>query len=172
MSDQTQEPTMEEILASIRRIISEDEPAEGTPAAEAAPAPAPEPEPPAPEPEPEPVAVAPEPEPTPEPEPVVAEEAPLELTERYEEPVAPVETIGDIEASVTPDPFPAVEPEPVYVAAETTVTQTVVSSMAGGTTVEELVRSIVEPQVRTWLDQNLDGLLRDMLREKLNNVFR
>jgi len=27
MSDNTQEPTMEEILASIRRIISEDDPA-------------------------------------------------------------------------------------------------------------------------------------------------
>jgi cell pole-organizing protein PopZ len=48
----------------------------------------------------------------------------------------------------------------------------VTASMAGGTTVEELVRSIVEPQVRAWLEQNLDGLLRDMLREKLNNVFR
>jgi cell pole-organizing protein PopZ len=172
MSDQTQEPTMEEILASIRRIISEDEPAEGTPVAEAVP----EPEPEAPPPEPEPVAAAPAPKPAPapqpEPEPVVLEDAPLELTERYEEPVAVVETVGDIEASPLPDPFPAVEPEPVVAAARTTVTQTVVSSMAGGTTVEELVRSIVEPQVRTWLDQNLDGLLRDMLREKLNNVFR
>ena len=48
----------------------------------------------------------------------------------------------------------------------------VTASMAGGTTVEELVRSIVEPQVRTWLDQNLDSLLRDILRDKLNNVFR
>ena len=66
MSDQTQEPTMEEILASIRRIISEDEPAEGAPAAEATPAPEPEPEP-AP-PAPEPVAeVMPEPEPEPAP---------------------------------------------------------------------------------------------------------
>ncbi|MBN8552378.1 MAG: DUF2497 domain-containing protein [Caulobacterales bacterium] len=176
MSDQTQEPTMEEILASIRRIISEDEPAEGAPAAEAAPPPAPEPEVPAVEPEPEPVAAAPEPEPEPEPlpepEPVVLEEAPLDLTERYEEPAPVVETIGDIEAAPVPDPFPAVEPEPAFVASATTVSDTVVASMAGGTTVEELVRSIVEPQVRTWLDQNLDGLLRDMLREKLNNVFR
>ena len=76
MSDQTQEPTMEEILASIRRIISEDEPAEGTPVAEAVP----EPEPEAPPPEPEPVAAAPAPKPAPapqpEPEPVVLEDAP------------------------------------------------------------------------------------------------
>ena len=46
MTDQTaQEPTMEEILASIRRIISEDDaPAETAPAA-AAPEPEAEPEP-------------------------------------------------------------------------------------------------------------------------------
>ena len=38
MTDQTtQEPTMEEILASIRRIISEDEPAEASAPAAAAP---------------------------------------------------------------------------------------------------------------------------------------
>ena len=76
---------MEEILASIRRIISEDEApaeeAEAAPAAEAA-APAAEPEPePEPPPAPEPVAAAPQPEPEPEPEP---EEEALELTEKVE----------------------------------------------------------------------------------------
>ena len=138
MTDQTtQEPTMEEILASIRRIISEDEPAEGAPAAEA-PAPAAEPEP-----------------------------AP--------EPAAEVETIGDIEASAAPEPFPAYEPEPKpepAPAPAAPLAAAVTASMAGGTTVEDLVRSIVEPQVQTWLEQNLDGLLRDMLREKLDRVFR
>ncbi|HTA17387.1 MAG TPA: DUF2497 domain-containing protein, partial [bacterium] len=73
MSSPQHEPTMEEILASIRKIISEDNPPEAAPAAPkpaAAPAPAPEPvpqpemevleltqevaEPPAPEPVPEP----------------------------------------------------------------------------------------------------------------------
>lgn len=170
---------MEEILASIRRIISEDEPAEGAPAAEAPVAAAPEPEPaPSPEREPETVAVAPAPEPEPAPAPAPVEEEPLELTQRYEEPepepepASMVETIGDIEASVAPDPFPAVEPEPVRPPMAAPLAEVVTASMAGGTTVEELVRSIVEPQVRTWLDQNLDGLLRDMLREKLNTVFR
>jgi len=76
MSEQTsQEPTMEEILASIRRIISEDETPEAdakeTPPAalEAAPEPEPQAAPaaaaPEPEPEPEPIAAAPEPEPAP-----------------------------------------------------------------------------------------------------------
>lgn len=173
---------MEEILASIRRIISEDEPAEGAPAAEApTPTPAPEPELEpeavvAPEPEPVPMAAEPQPEPAP-PAPAPIEEEPLELTQRYEElapvsePVAVIETIGDIEASVAPDPFPA-EPEPAPAPVVSSLTETVTASMAGGTTVEGLVRSIVEPQVQTWLEQNLDGLLRDMLREKLDRVFR
>src|SRR3989344_2978088 len=64
MSEQTpQDPTMEEILASIRRIISEDEqPAEGPAAPVAEPEPVPtarEPDLPLPEPEPEPVAALP-----------------------------------------------------------------------------------------------------------------
>ncbi|RZJ32249.1 MAG: DUF2497 domain-containing protein [Brevundimonas sp.] len=106
MTDQTaQEPTMEEILASIRRIISEDDaPAETA----AAPAPAPEPAPaPAPEPEPAPAPVfEAAPAPAPEPEPV--EEDVLELTETYE---APAESIGDLDVSpAEPEPFPA---EPV-----------------------------------------------------------
>ena len=109
MTDQTaQEPTMEEILASIRRIISEDDaPAETA----AAPAPAPEP---APAPAP-----APEPEPAPSPalmdetpsvqEPEASEEDVLELTDTYEAPVA--ESIGDLDVSAAePEPFPA---EPV-----------------------------------------------------------
>ena len=94
---------MEEILASIRRIISEDDaPAETAPAAAA-----PEPE------------AAPAPEPAPEPEPVVAsalmdetpsmeephasEEDVLELTEAYEAPAA--ESLGDLDIS-TAEPFP------------------------------------------------------------------
>jgi cell pole-organizing protein PopZ len=103
MTDQTaQEPTMEEILASIRRIISEDDaPAETAPVA-AAPEPAPAP--------------APEPEPAPSPalmdetlsvqEPEASEEDVLELTDTYEAPAA--ESIGDLDLSpAEPEPFPA-----------------------------------------------------------------
>ena len=103
MTDQTaQEPTMEEILASIRRIISEDDAP-----AETAAAPAPEPAPaPTPEPEPAPIIAAAPPAFAPEPEPV--EEDVLELTETYE---APAESIGDLDVSTAePEPFPA---EPV-----------------------------------------------------------
>src|ERR1044072_7044389 len=105
MTDTNQEPTMEEILASIRRIISEDDApsdeAAATPpaAVEAAPEPAYAPEP-------EPVA---EPAPEPEPEPYVAPAAEadasdevLDLTDRVESVAAapaapPLETVGDLD---------------------------------------------------------------------------
>ena len=62
MSNPQHEPTMEEILASIRKIISEDAPEGGAPApepvAEAAASPPPAPPPPAPPPPPPPVAAA------------------------------------------------------------------------------------------------------------------
>lgn len=107
MTDQTaQEPTMEEILASIRRIISEDDAP-----AEAAPTPAP-------------AVVEPEPSPammdmTPSAvEPAQSDDDVLELTDRYEAPAA--ETIGDLDVvapeetavHAEPEPAPAYEPEP------------------------------------------------------------
>src|ERR1700761_4928361 len=128
MSEQTsQEPTMEEILASIRRIISEDDapaaeegeaaPAE-EPAVAAAAEPEPEPEPtpePAAVPEPEPVAVAPPPAPEPAPAPVVEdeEEDALELTEK-------VETHGDLDVFTAPAAEAAPPPRP---AADTLVSE-------------------------------------------------
>lgn len=112
---------MEEILASIRRIISEDDaPAEtataaAAPAAEE-PAPAPEPEPqPEPEVEAEPVSAALMDETPSVQEPAASEEDVLELTDTYEEPAA--ETIGDLDVSPSePEPFPAepAQDEPLY----------------------------------------------------------
>lgn len=102
MTDQTaQEPTMEEILASIRRIISEDDaPAETAPAAAAAPeAEA------APEPEPEPVVSSALMDETPSmEEPHASEEDVLELTDAYEAPAA--ESLGDLDISPA-EPFPS-----------------------------------------------------------------
>ena len=75
MSNPQHEPTMEEILASIRKIISEDSPEGAPPAAEEAPASAP-------------VAAAPPPAPAPAPMPAaVVQEDVLELTQEIEEPM-------------------------------------------------------------------------------------
>ncbi|MDP1911721.1 DUF2497 domain-containing protein [Brevundimonas sp.] len=100
MTDQTaQEPTMEEILASIRRIISEDDaPAETAPAAAAAPAPEASPEP-------EPLVSSALMDETPSmEEPHASEEDVLELTDAYEAPAA--ESLGDLDISPS-EPFPS-----------------------------------------------------------------
>lgn len=164
MSEQTaQEPTMEEILASIRRIISEDD----APPAEAA-APVEEPA----------VVMAPAPTPAPvEPE----DDDVLELTETIEA-AEDVETVGDLDVysapRAAPEPAwePEPEPEPVFAAApapEPAPSYTMgAASISGGTTIEELVRSILEPKLQEWADQNLDGIVRSILREKLDRVFR
>lgn len=107
MTDQTaQEPTMEEILASIRRIISEDDaPAETAPAA-AQPESAPEAEAAPVEAEPEDVSPALMDETPSMEEPASSEEDVLELTDTYEAPAA--ESIGDLDVSPAADvdPFP------------------------------------------------------------------
>ena len=106
MTDQTaQEPTMEEILASIRRIISEDDaPAETAPAATAESESAPEAA--SAEAEPEDVSPALMDETPSMEEPASSEEDVLELTDTYEAPAA--ESIGDLDVSPAADvdPFP------------------------------------------------------------------
>jgi len=203
MTDQTaQEPTMEEILASIRRIISEDDaPAE---TAQAAPAPAPEPEP------------APSPalmDETPSvQEPAASEEDVLELTNRYDAP-APTETIGDLDVSDAPaayepepEPFPAAEPEappvsesawapaePAAEDAEGLVGDTAASASAsafaglaaslrrpepeapasvGGPTIDELARQLLRPLLKEWLDANLPGIVEAQVRKEVERIAR
>ncbi len=176
---------MEEILASIRRIISEDDaPAE--------------------------TAAAPEPEPALEPEPeaapaiVAAEEDVLELTEPYEAPAA--EAIGDLDvADAAPFPVetPAVAPEPalVAVASETdalvgeTAAASAASAFAGlaasfqkpepapaasaadmnfmsGNTVEAMVREMLRPMLKDWLDANLPAIVEAQVRKEVERIAR
>ena len=190
MSEQTtQEPTMEEILASIRRIISEDEtPAgegeEAAPAAEepvaaaaeaeAAPEPEPEPVAAAPEAEPEPVAAVAAPEPEPQPAPVVEEEA-LELTEI-------VETLGDLDVFSAPEP----EAAPVAAPIEALVSERAATAAAssfgalsaaitmpkGDRTLEDVVRELLRPLLQHWLDENLPGIVQQAVDTEVDRIAR
>jgi cell pole-organizing protein PopZ len=175
MSEPNQEPTMEEILASIRRIISEDEAT--APEAEAAPAPAAAAPPPsAPEPEPEPA-------PEPEPEPVAAaaeEDDVLELTQRVE---APAESHGDIDVYAAPEPAP----QPVFhrkeepllsSAASTSIASEIgrlkqtVAMPAAGRTLEDVVRELLKPMLKDWLDENLPTIVRAKVEEEVERATR
>ena len=173
MSDQSsQEPTMEEILASIRRIISEDD----APAEAAAPAP-----------EPEPALV----------EEALAEDDVLELTDPIEPP-APVETMGDIdvyspepEPEPAPAPAPAPQPEPIQGFSRDEVADNLVGDHAAslaatafgslssallmpkdGRTLEDVVRELLRPLLKEWLDQNLPRIVEAKVEEEVHRIAR
>jgi hypothetical protein len=185
MSEQTsQEPTMEEILASIRRIISEDEqPAEGAAA-------------PVGEPEPVPLAKAPDlPIPEPEPESASAsapaaafedeeDDSDLELTQK-------VETHGDLDfVAAEPEPEPA--PPPVMEAPEPAppgaglVSEHVAAAAASafgqlssnilmpaeGRTLEDVVREMLRPMLQQWLDANLPGIVQTAVEAEVERIAR
>ena len=177
MSDQTsQEPTMEEILASIRRIISEDDvPAEGAAPAEA-------------EPEPEAVEAAPAFEPAAEEE----DDGVLELTER-------VETLGDLDVytpTVSEEPEepapvaaaePEYEPEPAPVAPGEGLVGPIAASAAAsafgqlsaaiqmpadGRTLEDVVRELLRPLLKDWLDSNLPQIVQATVDREVERIAR
>jgi len=195
MTDQTaQEPTMEEILASIRRIISEDDaPAETGAAAPAQADADPEPEPEPVEAEADPVSPALMDETPSTEEPAASEEDVLELTDTYEAPAA-AESIGDLEVSPAAedvDPFPVeavsesvFAPEPEH-PAETTSTDAApkaYDSLVGDSAAASaasafagLASSLRKPEPMETstpsgptLDELARALLRPMLKEWLD----
>lgn len=179
---------MEEILASIRRIISEDD----APAAEESPAIA------APEPEPAPpVAAAPEPEPVADawetPDEVdeeielEEEEEILELTDRVE----PEETHGDLDVYSPPPPAPepvAAAPAAPYTppAGESLVSAPAATAAASafgqlsaaismprdGRTLEDVVRELLNPLLAAWLDQHLPAIVQAKVEEEVERIAR
>ena len=176
MSDQnSQEPTMEEILASIRRIISEDD----APAAPAeAPAAVHEPEPVlAHEPEPEPMHVAP---PEPEPEPVhMLDDDVLELTDRLD----PVESLGDLDmmpVAHTPEPPVSSFREETIVSppAATTAASAFgalhrqVLMPAEGRSLEDVTRELLRPMLQAWLDAHLPSIVQSAVEAEVDRISR
>jgi cell pole-organizing protein PopZ len=193
MSDtNAQEPTMEEILASIRWIISEDD------------APAPK------------VAAAPPPghtvleaalPPGPPPEPVHEPEAfhappeddVLELTEplaqepepsyeppppAYEPPPAPVyESMGDLDFSA-PSPPPAAPPsyaheehlvgDPAADAAASYFGQLSrsVAVPSNGRTLEDIVVAVLRPMLKDWLDRYLPQIVEAKVQAEVERISR
>lgn len=180
---------MEEILASIRRIISEDD----APAETAA----------APTPEPAPFPTPVEDTASSEPEPVELEESEddiLELTDTYEAPA--VESIGDLDVS-TPEPEaptawnPSPEPEPAK-SYDSLVGDSAAASAASafaglhaslkkpepapapsndlnfisGMTVEGMVAEMLKPLLKNWLDTNLPGIVEAAVKAEVERIAR
>jgi cell pole-organizing protein PopZ len=202
MSDPTaQEPTMEEILASIRRIISEDD---APPAAEAAHESAPAPA--APPPAPPVVHAAPEPEPA-------YEEEDDDVLELNEPAPAPRETHGDLDVFEAPrameaKPEPKVEmaqikmadpePAPTYAppvsrdygdpepaggglvsgqasaaaASHFGALAQSIAMPAHGRTLEDVVSELLKPLLKDWLDQHLPTMVEQAVRDEVERISR
>ncbi len=182
-----QEPTMEEILASIRRIISEDdeESAEEAPAEE-----------------------APEPVEEEEPEPVQTESAEpegegevLELTQKVNEDgsvtdLAPEEEAEEpvAEEPVAEEPVaeePAEDFDDVVVVNEGTdsglmsqdaagaasasfsdLARTLVVTAGEGQTIEAMLLDLLRPLLTEWFNQHLPPLVEDIVKDEIQRVAR
>jgi len=156
------EPSMEEILASIRRIIAED--GEQAPAAE-------------------------KPASTPRLEPVgnLREEI-LELTEVVEEEGAAAKLDPEPAAAASADEHLLLSPEQRLVSEEAAAAsiaalsqlhqlggrdeQSNLSMGNGQRTIEELVREMLRPLLKEWLDGNLPRLVERVVREEVDRMVR
>ncbi len=198
MSDpKTQEPSMEEILASIRRIISED----GTPedqAAKAEPAPAAPAAAPAPPPAAAAAAAPPPPPPAPAPAAMAAAPIPddvLELTEPMDEVVnlAPPEDervppLFDEQRGREAPPPPPPPPQPRMpfdgLVSPPQADQTVSSFSnlhdalsgpetpigAGYKTLEQMTVEVMRPMLKDWLDTHLPSMVERLVQEEIERM--
>ena len=180
-----EEPSMEDILASIRRILSEEE--EEAQAAEevgglemdlsAEPETEPEPEPePVPEPEPEPA-----PEPMPEPEPVAALE-PEPAAPPPSHPLAPMPApMADV-LQLTPEMVTSEIVSASTAHAATDILSELAKAIlnrrdvavddAGqNMTLEGMVREILKPLLREWLDRNLPYLIERLVKKEIDTMI-
>jgi len=191
MSDpKTQEPSMEEILASIRRIISEDGTPEGEaakPEAAATPAPAPAAAAPPPPPPPPVAAAAP---PPPPPAPPVAEDV-LELGEPIDEVVNLARPEDDKvpplfdeqRGRAAPPPPPQAMPFAGLISppqADQTVShfsnlhdalsgpETPIG--AGYKTLEQMTVEVMRPMLKEWLDTHLPAMVERLVQEEIERM--
>ncbi|MEH3119911.1 MAG: DUF2497 domain-containing protein [Methylorubrum populi] len=191
VQDKTQEPSMEEILASIRRIIADDQ------APKPAEAEAPPPAPPPPE-EDDVLDLAEVAEPVRKPEPVAFDipeidfrmpefEAEPEPEPAFEPPPAPKPE----PAAFAPEPQPAPRTqERIRAAVEEEVTERLVSSRTvesvgqnfqllahtvlsqNARTLEDLVQEMLRPMLKGWLDENLPHMVERLVRSEIERVAR
>ncbi len=179
MSEQNAEPTMEEILASIRRIISEDETAPSAEAESAAPPHGDERD------------LGPE------------DDDILELTQRVEDPAdafdagGPTATSGDLDiyerpAPRAPAPSAALDLESdIGDLVENAATAALVGEPAAahamsafhqlartvempvaGRTLEDVVRELLRPLLKDWLDSNLPGIVEAAVQAEVERISR
>ncbi|MGZ9096672.1 MAG: DUF2497 domain-containing protein [Micavibrio sp.] len=172
-----QEPSIEEILASIRQIISDDD--EGAPAASAEPEPVAKPQP------------APPPPPPPPPPPAPKEDV-LELKDPLPPPARPVIDMEDAFEDEKADvPVMAVrhddDEDSILSDTAKSAALTGFSKLASniplergttphrssdGSTLEDIVRDMLNPMLRVWLDENLPTIIEKLVQKELEKLAR
>ncbi len=166
---------MEDILASIRRILSEEEPADGTQAAA--------PQPPRAEPVAEPAAsddppdddvlvldtsmMVAEPQPEPEPEPPPPPPPPPEPVSLTPPPPPPAPT-PDLE--LLAPAAAAAASSSVAGLMRTLAAERATQLHRGGPTIEDLVREEIRPILKDWLDNHLPPLVERLVRAEIERV--
>jgi hypothetical protein len=165
MENAQPEPSMEEILASIRRIISEDE--EGSPPGKAAPAPSQQHQ-------------------------AASERAkapPMELIkdrakseENARRPDAPpvsveerLEMTKDNEAALEEADMEEIIDRTTAAAASAafrTLSQNVRISEGPGRTLEDIVIEMLQPMIKDWLDANLPAIVEEKVEDEVQRVAR
>ena len=157
---------MEEILASIRRIISDDQPPVETP-----------PIPTKPQPVVAPVVVQPKPVAAPAPEPVLEDDDVLDLTS----PVQPALEVPVFEPAASMQPVDAPVPQgydtlisqntdSMVSTAFHSLAHTVLSQNAR--TIDDVVKDMLRPMLKTWLDDNLPVIVERLVRAEIERVAR
>jgi uncharacterized protein len=181
------EPSMEEILASIRRIISDDQATK--PGAPATPAPRP-----AAQDDEEVLDLAPKPVVPRKQEPHFITDDPVANDLSFDEPMAPPaapelpkgqDDIDALMAAAEFEAIPTPTPEPVSMPAERLVSPatdrmvtTAFSSLANtvlannARTLDDLVQDMMRPMIKSWLDDNLPSVVERLVRAEIERVAR
>jgi cell pole-organizing protein PopZ len=156
LQDQQAEPSMEEILASIRRIISEEE---QTPSGE-------------------PVLDLTQTEEPPTDDDIVFEAVEQVVVEEFDTPVPPAQPV-----TRQPTPVQTVTETPI----DTILSPPTASAAAGslaklagtlriadtpGQTVEGVVRELLKPMLKEWLDRNLASIVEARVEAELERIAR
>ena len=161
-----QEPSIEEILESIRQIISDDgdQPA------------------PAPQPQAKPVAAAP---PPPAPRPAPQKPAPqniLDLTDKVQAEPEPFQI--DMQEAPVDEPVydtGSLLSDPATDAAATAMARLLAGNVAvendipsrvGQVTLEDMTRELMRPMIKSWLEQNLPRVIEKMVAKEIEKISR
>jgi cell pole-organizing protein PopZ len=145
-----QEPSMEDILASIRRILSEDEEEGGEEVVAAAPEPEPEAE--------------PEPAPASPPPPPMPEAVPDDILELTADMITPAESVVSGMTSQT-------STDALSELARAILDRRDISVGPRDVTLEGMIREMLRPMLKEWLDRNLPYLIERLVKKEIDHMI-